>query len=85
MKKTLTIQTEGELLEFIKRDKVTPEQACEVLRTALKVYAYPEDKDIMIKKIENYLKRWEGCKEKPVFLETLTDEFKIDSLYKTKD
>jgi len=81
----IRIDTYEDLIAFIKRDKVTPEQACEVLRTALKVYAYPEDKDVMIKKIENYLNRWEGCNEKSLFLDQLTDEFKIDSLYKTKD
>ena len=79
------IDTYEDLIAFIKRDKVTPEQACEVLRTALKVYAYPEDKDVMIKKIENYLNRWEGCNEKGLFLDQLTDEFKIDSLYKAKE
>jgi hypothetical protein len=84
-KKKVIIRTPEELIAFIKREHVTPEQACELVREALSVFAYPEAKHILIAKVEAYVEKWwnyEG--EKALFLDQLSDDFNIDVYYDPK-
>lgn len=86
----VNINTTAELLEFIKRDDVTADEAVEVVSKFLNVFTmfFVDDKnqinkDEVIKSTEYYITKWcqNNTGERPLFLDQKTDEFNIKDFY----
>ena len=85
IKMEITISNYAELLDFIKREDITTEQAQEVVCKFLKVVCFPErTKEQLIDSTEKYINLF-GKRDKssrPIFLEQSTEYFNIKDIYK---
>jgi hypothetical protein len=82
--KFIPINNTNDLIAFLKRPETTPDTAVEVLRSTIGVFAYPEDKDLMIRKTEAYVKKWMHLPitDRPFWLNQIEDgEFDIGIMY----
>ena len=80
----ITITTPAELLDFIKRDDVTPKQATEIVCKVLRVVCIFEiTKDKLIKNTEYHINKYciNYSGERPIFLGQLDLEFNIKDIY----
>jgi hypothetical protein len=80
----IDINTNDDLLNFIKREDVTLKQAHDVsiayLRV-LSVFEY-ESKEHLIESVTAFINRWGDVKEKPIFLDQLNEHFMISDIAK---
>ena len=66
---TFEINTNDDLLTFIKREDVTSDQASKVVATFLNVkVCFKCSKEEIIKATEHYVKTFAGVDDKPIFL-----------------
>ena len=75
----------NELLDFIKRDEITSQEATEIVSKALNVFCLSDmAKDEVIKSTEYYIKTFciDSNSERPLFLEQTQKEFNIKDIYK---
>jgi len=86
----IQINNTAELLEFIKRDDVTADEAVEVISKFLNVFAMffvdgnnQINKNDVIKQTEYYISKWceNNTGERPLFLCQKEDEFSIKDFY----
>ncbi len=80
----MKINNYDDLLEFIKRDDITSQQASEIVCKALKILIIFEmPKEELIKCTENYITQWsmyEG--ERPLFLQQTKTDFNVKDIFK---
>jgi len=78
----ITINNEAELLEFIKREYVTSDQASKVVTTFLNVkVCFKCSKEEIIKSTEHYVNTFAGVDGKPIFLFQKGLEFSIKDFF----
>jgi hypothetical protein len=80
----IDINTNDDLLEFIKRDDVTLKQAHDVSLAFLKVlsiFEY-ESKQHLIESVTAFINKWGDVKEKPIFIDQLNEHFMIEDIAK---
>lgn len=78
----IDINTNEDLLNFIKRDDVTLKQAHDVSLAYLRVisiFEY-ESKEHLIESVTAFINRWGNVKEKPIFLDQLNQHFMINEV-----
>ena len=78
------INTNDDLLEFIKRDDVTLKQAHDVSLAFLRVlsiFEY-ESKQHLIESVTAFINKWGNVKEKPIFIDQLSQHFMIEDIAK---
>ena len=80
----IDINTNDDLLEFIKRDDVTLKQAHDVSLAYLRVlsiFEY-ESKQHLIESVTAFINKWGNVKEKPIFIDQLSQHFMIEDIAK---
>lgn len=82
----ITINSTHELLEFIKRDEVTVQQATQIVCASLKVFSITEKtKTQLIQITESYIEKNSLNEDRPIFLEQSGVTFSINDLYKVPE
>jgi hypothetical protein len=80
----IDINTNDDLLEFIKRKDVTLKQAHDVSLAYLRVlsiFEY-ESKEHLIASVEDFIKRWGNEQCRPIFIDQLNEHFMIEDIAK---